>query len=390
MNLRRNDSIVVTGLGMVSSIGLDVITSCASARAGLSRMSHSDVEILNEEELRMEPIRGHAINLITDGFTGLGRLANLGIFAFKDLLNYSKLTQKMLSKTGIYIHLRNSYYNTIFIEKDIISIIENDKSLTEEIREEFKEENFNFREHLKKNLIQKIIKYNKVEIPEQFHFYSFGGRADFINTIKQATDLLREKTIDRCIVGGIDSLTESTTVELLNELGLLHTPVNGQGFFPGEAAAFVLLERFESAKMRNAKIEGFIDSPKIGKASYHRFSEESPNGLVLSKTISQSFSNLCIPIQEVGLSIGNLNGDTWLAKEFGYALSQMNHSGLPVNYEIWSPAQHFGEIGAATGAAAICLGIRAFVGGYSKSNDILIWIVSENESQGAFFLRNFV
>jgi len=356
----------------------------------LSRMSHSDVEILNEEELRMEPIRGHAINLITDGFTGLGRLANLGIFAFKDLLNYSKLTQKMLSKTGIYIHLRNSYYNTIFIEKDIISIIEKLQPICQFCLLLTSQDLFIAYGLMNLRRNDSIVVTDKVEIPEQFHFYSFGGRADFINTIKQATDLLREKTIDRCIVGGIDSLTESTTVELLNELGLLHTPVNGQGFFPGEAAAFVLLERFESAKMRNAKIEGFIDSPKIGKASYHRFSEESPNGLVLSKTISQSFSNLCIPIQEVGLSIGNLNGDTWLAKEFGYALSQMNHSGLPVNYEIWSPAQHFGEIGAATGAAAICLGIRAFVGGYSKSNDILIWIVSENESQGAFFLRNFV
>src|SRR5688500_11198406 len=75
--------LAVTGLGMVSSVGRDVVTACASIRAGLRRPS----EVLGstsqgDPEAEPAPVTGYGLRGFADGFAYLGlwrRIAQSGL-----------------------------------------------------------------------------------------------------------------------------------------------------------------------------------------------------------------------------------------------------------------------------------------------------------------------
>src|SRR5687767_8390419 len=78
------DQLVVTGLGMVSGLGLDVATSCAAARAGLSGAGQLSFTLINPLTNDPEPVIGHQVPLAV-GFEGFGRLLRLAQLAVQDL-----------------------------------------------------------------------------------------------------------------------------------------------------------------------------------------------------------------------------------------------------------------------------------------------------------------
>ena len=83
----------VTGIGMVSSLGLDVVTSCAAARAGIVRAQELDVQIVDRETQDLVPVVGHVIPL-TQGFTHTGRLLRIAQLALADLQRLNDWTSE--------------------------------------------------------------------------------------------------------------------------------------------------------------------------------------------------------------------------------------------------------------------------------------------------------
>ena len=82
-----DDALYVTGVGMVSPIGLTAASSCAAARAGITRIRDVEgVYAIDPISQRAEPVTAHFVKGVTDGFSGLGRLARLGEAALRDLL----------------------------------------------------------------------------------------------------------------------------------------------------------------------------------------------------------------------------------------------------------------------------------------------------------------
>ena len=102
--LTPTDKICITGMGMVTSLGLDIAHSCAAARADLSRLS--ELKILNsigDEIWGGEPVVGHTVAGIADGFVGTAKALMLGCYALKDLFAQRKLS-KDESKPYWYLH----------------------------------------------------------------------------------------------------------------------------------------------------------------------------------------------------------------------------------------------------------------------------------------------
>ena len=65
----KAETIAITGLGMVSSLGLNVINSCAAARAGIFRANELDyLSIFEEESGNMVPVTAHTLTGFAEGF----------------------------------------------------------------------------------------------------------------------------------------------------------------------------------------------------------------------------------------------------------------------------------------------------------------------------------
>ncbi len=382
-----SNTIVITGLGMVSSLGADVISSCAAARAGLTRWQELDVQVTDEETLEMLPLKGHEASWLTMGFEGFARWFRLGDAALRDLLEYAGVDQRALTRTGIHLQLLGDLLEEVHMRAEILDQLP--EPMRDSIRRGILAERDESRQQLTRRLIPELLALNHLSFAPHAQAYAFGGAASFPRVLAWAIARLRSRALERCIVGGIDSWVESAALTRAYEAGLLRTPNRPVGRFPGEAAAFVLLERLDTARARGARIEGLLGSFATASERGHRFSGHRATGTALCEAITACLSEESQAPQELGLSIVNLNGDEQWAWEFGSALVRMKSTGVPCPPRQWCPAEHFGEIGAATGAAAICMGVRGFARGYTRSPAIMVALLDDEETRGAFLLREF-
>lgn len=391
MSQRKADAIVVTGLGMISSIGRDVVTSCASARAGITRESELDYfSVFDEDSDELNllvPVAGHAIAGFSEGFVGLGRLVRIGHGALSDLLTCIDIRETSFAKTGFFLNLSSSYYLNMLETREKEEMAEPDRS-----------ENDTGHEHSEMDmrklvygtsLVPKLCELCEIDIDAKLQRVYFKDHIGIIAAISDAMNLLKSGKLDRCIIGGVESYIEQKSLEILSACKVLKTSKNPGGFIPGEAAAFILLERYDMALQRNVKIEGVIESPSLRTEAMHQLPEKPSTEIALSDAISATLDGLADKGKNTGIIIGNLNGDHSRAKEWGNSIVRVITKYPIGDHEEWYPAASFGEIGAATGVVAICMGVRAFVRNYAGAYNILIWLANNDGHKGSIYMRQY-
>ena len=381
----ESDTIVVTGLGMVSPIGFDVITSCASARAGIVRASALDYfSTFDAEEASLETVIGQSLQGFSTGFVGLGRLIRLGSAALSDLFSYMECEARTLSSgCGLFLNLSSGYYpdrlELIEREKEGTLILDEDDPDYEPFESQIRQYQYG------KSLIPRLCDNSDLKIDLEFQRVYFEDHVGIITAIKDAALLLRSGKLERCIVGGIDSYVDHEMLEVLASLKLLKSADNPVGITPGEASAFFMLERYDVAKRRNAKIEAYVDYPCIIEEEVHRFSDTPCGGQGLSSTISQTYGEASKSERPIGTVIFNLNGDPWKSSEWGNTIAHVSLSHPITEAEYWYPAESFSETGAATASISLCFGVRSFIRRHFHEN-VLLAMSNDNGKKGAVFL----
>ena len=378
--------IAITGLGMVTPLGLDVVSSCAAARAGLSRRAELAIEEADVDTLETVPLRGHVVQGITNGFDGFARLLRLGDLALEDLLVNSRLAGEHLSKTGLVLNLPGDYYEATHLRGSLSEAPPEDEAEAAEW-EELLAEVHQGRERLKQRMPCDLLSRHPLTIPSQAQACFTGGAATFMRGLAQAVHWLQTHAVDRCILGGIDSFVHGEPLIHVHELGLTRGIDNVTGFFPGEASAFVLLERTEAARARGAAILGYLGPYAAAREVQHRFSSPPPLGAALFEAMAACLAPRSAQPRDTGLAIVNLNGDTVRARDFGTALVRLADAKRASAFRQWYPPEHFGEIGAATGAVSLCMGIRGFARSYAGTQDILVALLDDEQDRGAFVLE---
>ncbi|NTX07398.1 hypothetical protein [Myxococcus sp. CA040A] len=379
------EAIAITGLGMVSAVGSDVISSCAAARAGLTRWRELDLVVSDEQTLEPLPLKGHEVTSLCWGFQGYARWLRLADAALRDLLDYSGLERAAAEKTGIHVQLPGDWLQEVHLQGNLLDQFPEKER--PKVHEDLVAERAEWRERVTQRLIPELLALGTFPIVPSHRAYTFGGAATFTSVLMRAIASIQSRVVDRFIVGGIDSWVDEEALRCAFELGLLRTPNLAVGRYPGEAAAFVLLERAAAARSRGARIEGFLGQVASCSEDGHRFSGKGSTGIALFEAISACFPVGAPAKDDIGLSIVNLNGDEPRAREYGHTLVRLQSAGLPTPDQRWYVPASFGELGAATGAAAVCLGVRGFARNYARSARILVALLDDESSRGAFILR---
>lgn len=96
--------------GAVTSLGLDVSTTCAAIRAGISRPSPlKHFSVLDEDSQQLQGLPCHSVPLITEGFSTLPRWENMLNAAINDLIK--RIDGRKIhidwNKTGLILCLPN-------------------------------------------------------------------------------------------------------------------------------------------------------------------------------------------------------------------------------------------------------------------------------------------
>ncbi|WHZ21857.1 MAG: hypothetical protein OJF47_000969 [Nitrospira sp.] len=373
------DVVAITAVGMASSLGWDAASACAAARAGLSRAAELDNYTLWDEQSKAPiPMIGHRVTQGAGGFQGIGRLARLGTIALQDLQARVALPVSTLARTGLFINLASSYYR----EQALVQrAVHPDATDEEESLDTSEAKNREAR--LRAELPSLLLRFSDLAIPPEHCRVLFGDEAGVFGLIQETADLVRRGALDQCLVGGIDSNSDPERLALLSELGLLKGPDNPSGLIPGEAAAFVLIERLDRARERTSNVPVALGALAVTREPIHRFGNVPSAGVALAEVVARAVASEDEKTGALRVMIGGLNGDRWRAMEWGCALVRLRASGAIKEVEEWFPSVSFGETGAAAGAVSIVMAEQAFARGYTRGERIGVWASSDSGFKGA-------
>lgn len=369
----------IRGVGLAASLGVSAVPACAAARSGISRPSPLEVASEDPESGLEEPVSGHVLRDVTNGFVGVARLWRLADRACSDLSSTSELTARDGPKTCLWLHVRDAYWDMVALAPDRTVPKE---ELKEDLPEEWVEERRRFEARVESVLLRRL--GERLGIAADRQFVSFGGAAETMDAWIQAAGQMRSRGLKRCIVGSVDSLADPSTAMTLAQLGMLKSGENPVGLAPGEAAAFVALEEPSSepsaaSPFSPLRITSVVHRPD---AERHRFANLPASGHTVASSLARTLGH---PGERPAptVAIGSFNGDPYGAAEWGDALVRLRARGWPVDYETWFPAVNFGDTGAASAALGVCIAARAFVRGYNRSASILVWCTSPSGAAGS-------
>ncbi|BCH25436.1 beta-ketoacyl synthase N-terminal-like domain-containing protein [Mesorhizobium sp. L-8-3] len=213
-----------------------------------------------------------------------------------------------------------------------------------------------------------------------------GGHAGGLLAIHHACKLLKEGKAKFCLAGGIDTYLEPETLEWLDENGQLHSEGNVYGFCPGEAAGFCLMTRLETA--RNLGITPLLQvvGTSLAKEEHRIKTRTVCLGEGLSAAFQLLFENA--PPDSVDRIICDMNGERYRGNEYGFAVLR-NPGRFKDAADFETPADCWGDVGAASGPLYVGLVTEAEARGYRKGPLTLIWASSENGARAAALLGGF-
>src|SRR6266851_10029582 len=103
---KNSEPVVITGLGLMTSVGHCAAQAVTSVRAGIMRLAEfpdyepvvRDPAVMFPEPLIAAPVAG-----ITDELTGIERLFALGVPALKEALNDAGLQNQDVGRTALLV-----------------------------------------------------------------------------------------------------------------------------------------------------------------------------------------------------------------------------------------------------------------------------------------------
>ena len=375
--------ICITGMGMVTALGLDVNTSCAAARAGVSRAQELDYfSVPSLEDGSVSDVIGHAVPEITRGFEGNARLLRLMQAGLADLQKQVPSAPWKSARTAFYLSLPHP--RRILTGLALIQDKEERQRKMEEVEGVEQKPLDN---SMPQHLLAKAARLCGWHGEPILKFVATTGNVGVAEAISKAASELLRGDVDIAIVGGVDSLLDEKTLEWLEQTGRLKTQDIPAGMQPGEAAAFHVLERLGSLKKRSASFSGIVERIELGHDNRSLFSGQAPDGQMLARVLDDMRAAWHYHRDRPAWIITDQNGGLYAATEWGHSIVRLcNHSTAFQHHLLWFPCASFGDTGAASGAVAICLAFRAFIGGYAPASNALLVSSSDDGTRGAVLL----
>ena len=210
------------------------------------------------------------------------------------------------------------------------------------------------------------------------------GRAAGLAALHRAARHLREERVEVALVGGVDSLVRPESIERLADAGTLKTEDNPTGVAPGEAAAFVVLEAEPPrgvAPLAYLEGTGIAEEPTTG-------TDDANEGVGLTAAVRAAREAAGGGPEHFPRVVCDLNGDRYRAMEWAYAhIRSLQDLGSapdgPAETERWHPAECTGDTGAASGLLNLIWSVTAMRRGYAGIGVTLVWGASDGPLRAA-------
>ncbi len=313
---------IISGISAVTSIGGNAAQTCTIANAdiiGTRLHPFYRCKPMYPNDEKALPLYCNRVPFIDDQQSGAERLLQLAVPALREVVVNAQLNDVVLPRTKLLLALP---------ERDSITV------------------NWRLEDAFVTALCQRVGIY-----PIASSFILLGGRTSVFELLARACEALDKGECDLCIVGGVDSYLFKHRLDALHLNGLLRSEKNIDGFIPGEAASFVVLETEENARQRGAGLFAKLGAMGFSHEPHTPETGRKSSGVGLTQAIRQATTTQALPIKTI---YSDLNGESYSAFEWGIAQVRMADK-LCGSFVLRHPAENYGDTGAATGALLLTL-----------------------------------
>jgi 3-oxoacyl-[acyl-carrier-protein] synthase-1 len=213
------------------------------------------------------------------------------------------------------------------------------------------------------------------------------GHAGGLSALGLAADHIEQGRFDACLVGGVDSYFQPDTMEWLDANRQLVGADGRSAFVPGEAAGFCLLMSDRINASLGLRALAQVGARAAGRETKRMKTESICLGEGLTTVVHRVVSRLTPPSETVNGIICDINGERYRGEEWGFVCLRLpEFFDDPVGYS--SPADCWGDVGAASGPLFAMLACHAAERGYGNGPRTLLWGSSEGGLRAAVLLTN--
>jgi 3-oxoacyl-[acyl-carrier-protein] synthase-1 len=215
------------------------------------------------------------------------------------------------------------------------------------------------------------------------------GHAAGFSALAMATEQIRQGVFEVCLFGGVDSYFQPATLGWLDANRQLATPTSRSAFVPGEGAGFCLLMTDRARDQLGMAAQACVRAVALGKETKLIKTPDICLGEGLTATVQNAVSCVHLPGETINDTICDINGERYRSEEWGFVCLRLSrYFDDPTAY--LSPADCWGDVGAASGPLYAMLACQAAERGYAKGPRSLLWASSEGGLRGAAVLETSV
>jgi 3-oxoacyl-[acyl-carrier-protein] synthase-1 len=203
------------------------------------------------------------------------------------------------------------------------------------------------------------------------------GHAGGLMALQAAAQWLSQGEFQALLVVGVDSYHDRQTLRALEVQHRLKSSKIRGGFPPGEAAGACLLVRGAVANRAGLRSLLQIRSAATAVEPHPLRATEACLGEGLTAAIASVVQNLVLPQEQITLSYCDLNGERFRNEEFVFAQMRTQDAFVDANNYL-SPADCWGDVGAASGPLFVALAAASKLRGYAKGSRPLLWAGSDS------------
>lgn len=344
--------IVVTAIEAISALGATADQTCAAIAAGISSFTEYPLLACTPSDPDWEeplPLYASLVPTIAPSCLGLERFVRLSLPPLENLLAKARLTRKSLSTTGMLLALPQRDKATLPLNLE--------------------------REFVPSLCKRSGLRFAHINV-------CLKGRVGVFSQLSQAIGMLQSGQLQYCIVGGVDTYMCGRRLELLDEEWRLKSARNVDGFIPGEAAAFMLLETEEQAKGRGMEPLAVVAGLGSGVEPVVFGTDASSTGQGICEAVREAWT---AGPRRANHAYCDFNGESYYAFELGLMQSRLAQIFSPEKTLI-HPADCYGDVGAASGALLMACAINDFAKLGDSASDALLWTTGDRGERSALRL----
>jgi len=340
--------ICITGMGAVTSVGASAEQTAASVRAGVSRFEEHplyymtiDPPYLDEpQQLRCAPVAMFDLML-----TAPDRLLGLAVHPLQEVFLQAGVTREDLATCGVFLAAPPAVDGVPEWGMD-------DAMIPEFLR--------------------------RAALPPMHPaLLDRRGSTAFFHLLAKAAAALQEGTCRMALVGGVDSYLYEGAVEHYDQTRRFLSSRNKDGFIPGEAGGFVLLETRNAAERRKAPILACLSPPALAREEQPFTGDANSTGTGLTQVVRSVVNG-----QKPDWILCDLNGERYRGQEWGTAYVRLAKELDQVSV-VQHPADSFGDIRAAAPVLQVILAAASLHGEYAPGTSCLVFAGSDDGDRGA-------